>query len=131
LGPFSDDPNQSSHEKRPTRDPETGHRLLFIEVSDEKVVKNPLHLDLKPREGSGEEELARCSRTARPGCWAPVGTGAGHRLLVRADPEGTESSILRSEAEVNGKFQREHRDIESISGPLAVPAMTRCRGSRV
>ena len=36
---IEDDPNQPGHEECMIRDPETGHRLLFIEVPDEEIVK--------------------------------------------------------------------------------------------
>ena len=56
---LEDDPNEPGHEECMIRDPETGHLLLFIEVPDVKTVKNRLHLDLRPREGTRDEELAR------------------------------------------------------------------------
>jgi len=34
-------------------------RLLFIEVRDAKQVKNRVHLDLKPAEGTRDQELQR------------------------------------------------------------------------
>ena len=39
--------------------PDGTHRLLFIEVPEGKTVKNRLHLDLEPVEGSRDDELAR------------------------------------------------------------------------
>lgn len=33
------------------------HRLLFIEVPDAKQVKNRVHLDLNPAQGTREQEL--------------------------------------------------------------------------
>ena len=75
------------------------HRLLFIEVPEAKRVKNRVHLDLRPREGSRDDELARL-----------VGLGArvlddrrerdGTGWVVLADPEGDEFCLLRSTAEV-------------------------------
>ena len=53
------DPNEPGHEECMIRDPETGHLLLFIEVPDAKSAKNRIHLDLRPREGTRDEELAR------------------------------------------------------------------------
>src|SRR4051794_15998228 len=52
------DPNLPGHEECMIRDPETGHRLLFIEVPDAKVVKNRLHLDLRPRAATRDDEVA-------------------------------------------------------------------------
>ncbi len=83
------------------RDPETGHQVLFIEVPDEKVAKNRLHFDLRPREGSRDDELSRLLGHGATevldtrGKWGP-GTG----WMVLADPEGNEFCILRSEQEV-------------------------------
>jgi hypothetical protein len=51
------DPNLPGHEECMIRDPETDHRLLFIEVPDDKVGKNRLHLDLRPRSASRDAEL--------------------------------------------------------------------------
>jgi Glyoxalase-like domain len=94
------DPNEAGHEECMIRDPETGHQLLFIEVPDEKSVKNRIHLDLRPSTGTRDEELARLLVHGA----AQVadhrdehGTGTG--WVVLADPEGNEFCILRSEAE--------------------------------
>ena len=74
-------------------------RLLFIEVPDSKQVKNRLHLDLRPADGSRDDELERL-----------LGLGAtevddrrlpdGRGWVVLADPEGNEFCILRSVAEM-------------------------------
>ncbi|SDD57621.1 VOC family protein [Nocardioides lianchengensis] len=94
------DPNEPGHEECMIRDPETGHQLLFIEVPDEKVVKNRLHLDLAPREGTRDEELAvllEHGATVLADLRGKYGPGSGWVTL--ADPEGNEFCILRSEAE--------------------------------
>jgi hypothetical protein len=83
------------------RDPETGHQVLFIEVDDTKTVKNRVHFDLRPREGSRDEELARLvdhGATEVADHRGKYGPGTG--WVVLADPEGNEFCILRSEAEV-------------------------------
>src|SRR6187551_1008449 len=93
------DPNLPGHEECMIRDPETGHLLLFIEVPDVKSVKNRIHFDLRPREGTRDEELERLLAHGatqvgdRRGLYGP-GTG----WVVLADPEGNEFCILRSEA---------------------------------
>ena len=56
---LEDDPNEPGHEECLIRDPETGHLVLFIEVPETKSVKNRIHFDLMPREGTRDEELAR------------------------------------------------------------------------
>ncbi len=87
-------------------DPETGHRLLFIEVPDAAAAKqrggkNRVHLDLRPRARTRDQELeellAHGATTVADlrGAWGP-----GSGWVVLADPEGNEFCILRSEAEL-------------------------------
>ena len=95
-----DDPNEPGHEECMIIDPDTGHALLFIETPDSKSVKNRVHFDLRPREGTRDDELTRLLGLGATevadlrGNWGP-GTG----WVVLADPEGNEFCILRSEAE--------------------------------
>lgn len=97
------DPNLPGHQECLIRDPETGHRLLFIEVPDEKVVKNRLHLDLRPRTGIRDEEVARLLAHGATQVADRRGIdGPGSGWVVLADPEGNEFCILRSEAELAG-----------------------------
>jgi hypothetical protein len=94
------DPNEPGHEECMIRDPETGHLVLFIEVPDTKAVKNRMHFDLMPREGTRDEELTRLLEHGAVvvhdlrGEW-----GSGTGWVVLADPEGNEFCILRSAAE--------------------------------
>jgi hypothetical protein len=80
----------------------TGHHILFIEVPDEKHVKNRHHFDLRPRSGTRDEEVDRVLAAGATmvndlrGTWGP-GTG----WAVLADPEGNEFCILRTQAEVD------------------------------
>ncbi len=95
------DHNEPGHEECMIRDPETGHQLLFIEVPDEKSVKNRVHFDLRPRTGTRDEELARLlahGATEVADLRGKYGPGTG--WVVLADPEGNEFCILRSEAEI-------------------------------
>jgi hypothetical protein len=95
------DPNLPGHEECMIRDPETGHQLLFIEVPDEKLVKNRLHLDLRPRSARRDEELETLlahGATVVADHREVRGDGTGWVTL--ADPEGNEFCILRSEAEL-------------------------------
>jgi hypothetical protein len=95
------DPNLPGHEECMVVDPETGHRLLFIEVPDAKAVKNRLHLDLRPRAASRDEELVTLvehGATMVADLRGAHGPGTG--WVVLADPEGNEFCILRSEAEL-------------------------------
>ena len=96
-----DDPNEPGHEECMIQRPDGGHQLLFIEVPDDKQVKNRLHFDLRPVERTRDEEVE----------WAlSIGAtevddqrnhyGPGIGWMVLADPEGNEFCILRSEAEI-------------------------------
>jgi len=95
------DPNLPGHEECMIVDPEgVGPTLLFIEVPEHKSVKNRLHLDLRPREGTREEELGRLLAAGATQVADLRGIhGPGTGWVVLADPEGNEFCILRSEAE--------------------------------
>jgi hypothetical protein len=96
-----DDPNAPGHEECLIQRPDGTHRLLFIEVPDDKQVKNRLHFDLRPSERTRDEEvlwvldLGGTQVEDHRGKYGP-GTG----WVVLADPEGNEFCILRSEAEM-------------------------------
>ncbi|MBB3677545.1 VOC family protein [Modestobacter versicolor] len=93
-----DDPNEPGHEECLLLAPTGDQRLLFIEVPEAKTVKNRLHLDLVPAEGTRDEELARLLALAAQvvdDLRRPDGTG----WVVLADPEGNEFCLLRSDAE--------------------------------
>jgi predicted enzyme related to lactoylglutathione lyase len=98
-----DDPNEPGHEECMIFSPDGTIRLLFIEVPDAKQVKNRVHLDLMPVEGSRDQELERLlglgARTLDD-LRKPDGTG----WVLLADPEGNEFCILRSDAERDGRL---------------------------
>ncbi len=96
---LDDDPNLPGHEECMVRDPETGHRLLFIEVPEPKTVKNRLHLDLRPREGSRDQEVERLVGLGATVVADRGDTQSGLGWVVLADPEGDEFCVLRSEGE--------------------------------
>ena len=94
------DPNLPGHEECMIRDPDSGHRLLFIEVPEGKQVKNRIHLDLAPRSGTRDEEVARLHGIGAVEVADLRGKdGPGTGWVVLADPEGNEFCVLRSEAE--------------------------------
>src|SRR3712207_592450 len=94
------DPNEPGHEECMILDPETGHRLLFIEVPEDKTVKNRVHLDLAARAGTRDEELVRLLSLGAAEVEDLRGKdGPGTGWVVLADPEGNEFCIVRSPAE--------------------------------
>ena len=100
------DPNLPGHEECMIFPPAGGDvpaesrgRLLFIEVPEGKELKNRLHLDLRPVDGTREQETERLlglGATQLADHRRPDGSG----WFTLADPEGNEFCILRSDAEV-------------------------------
>ncbi|MCM4076460.1 VOC family protein [Paractinoplanes hotanensis] len=95
----ADDPNEPGHEECLIMSADGRHRLLFIEVPDVKQVKNRIHLDLRPAEGTRDEELGRLTGLGAT-VVSDLRNADGTGWVVLADPEGNEFCILRSEAEV-------------------------------
>ena len=96
-----DDPNLPGHEECMIFSADGRTKVLFIEVPEKKSVKNRIHFDLVPAEGTRNEELARLlahGATEVDDLRLPDGRG----WVVLADPEGNEFCILRSEAERAG-----------------------------
>jgi hypothetical protein len=94
-----DDPNLPGHEECPITSRDGRHHILFIQVPDAKQVKNRIHFDLRPVEGTRDQELARLIELgAKPidDLRRPDGTG----WMVLSDPEGNEFCILRGQAEL-------------------------------
>ena len=95
-----DDPNEPGHEECLIQDPLTGHQVLFIEVPDAKQARNRVHFDLRPREGTRDEELVRLLALGATEVEDHRGKyGPGSGWVVLADPEGNEFCILRSPTE--------------------------------
>ena len=92
------DPNEPGHEECMILDPESGHRLLFIEVPDAKSVKNRLHFDLAPTNATRDEEVERVLGLGA-GQLADLRRPDGTGWVVLTDPEGNEFCVLRSDAE--------------------------------
>jgi predicted enzyme related to lactoylglutathione lyase len=69
-----------------------GWRILFVEVHDERKVKNRLHLDLRP-----DDQEAEVSRLEGLGAKrVDIGQSPEVTWVVMADPEGNEFCILRA-----------------------------------
>ncbi|MFZ2228287.1 MAG: VOC family protein [Candidatus Nanopelagicaceae bacterium] len=68
--------------------------ILFIKTPDERVVKNRLHLDLRPDDQ--ESEVQRIERLG--GKRIEIGQSASQETtwVVMADPEGNEFCVLRA-----------------------------------
>jgi hypothetical protein len=69
-----------------------GCRILFVEVHDERKVKNRLHLDLRPDDQ--EAEVARLEELGAKRI--DIGQSPEVTWVVMADPEGNEFCILRA-----------------------------------
>lgn len=69
-----------------------GPNLLFLEVPEDKVVKNRLHIDLTP-----DDQQAEVDRLLALGA-RHVDIGQGEQTwVVLADPEGNEFCVLSAE----------------------------------
>ena len=92
------DPNEPGDEECMIIDPSGGQHVLFIEVPEDKQVKNRVHFDLVPTDRTRDEEIERVHALgAMPLDDRRAADGTG--WLVFADPEGNEFCILRSDAE--------------------------------
>jgi predicted enzyme related to lactoylglutathione lyase len=66
--------------------------ILFVKVSDDRVVKNRLHLDLRP-----EDQVAEVSRLEELGAHrVDVGQRPDSTWVVMADPDGNEFCVLKA-----------------------------------
>jgi Glyoxalase-like domain len=101
FGPVPGEPDEPGDEECMIVSPDGATRLLFIQVPEAKQVKNRVHLDLVPAEGTRDDELARLldlGSTVVDDRRQPDDTG----WVVLADPEDNEFCILRSAAERAG-----------------------------
>jgi hypothetical protein len=91
------DPNLAGHEECAIFAHDGGHSVLFIQVPEKKQVKNRIHFDLRPTEGTRDAELARLlalGATQVQDLRRPDGGG----WVTLADPEGNEFCILSTDA---------------------------------
>ena len=66
--------------------------ILFVKVSDDRMVKNRLHLDLRP-----EDQLAEVSRLEELGAHrVDIGQRSDSTWVVMADPDGNEFCVLKA-----------------------------------
>ena len=105
LGMHEDprDPNLPGHEECMIFSADGRTRLLFIEVPEGKTVKNRLHLDLRPVEGTREQEVDRLlglGATLVADHRRPDGSG----WVTLADPEGNEFCVIRGDGEVEDPY---------------------------
>lgn len=73
------------------RTPDTFPGLLFLLVPDDRVVKNRLHLDLRPDDQDAEVARLEALGATR----IDIGQGEAS-WVVLADPEGNEFCVLRT-----------------------------------
>ena len=92
------DPNEPGDEECMILDEASGHRLLFIEVPDEKRSKNRIHLDLVPTDRRRDAEIERVIAHGAHHV-ADLRKPDGSGWMVLADPEGNEFCILRRDDE--------------------------------
>jgi catechol 2,3-dioxygenase-like lactoylglutathione lyase family enzyme len=93
-----DDPNTPGDPEWLLIAPDRSINLLFVPVPEAKSVKNRLHLDLVPTDGTRDAEVLRLQgigATLVDDRRRPDGTG----WAVLADPEGNEFCVERSAAE--------------------------------
>jgi catechol 2,3-dioxygenase-like lactoylglutathione lyase family enzyme len=92
------DPNEPGHEECMIIDPSGEQKVLFIEVPEDKRVKNRVHFDLVPTDRTRDEEIERV-RALGAVPFDDLRQADGTGWLVLTDPEGNEFCILRSDAE--------------------------------
>ncbi|WP_114559507.1 VOC family protein [Desertihabitans aurantiacus] len=98
-----DDPNAPGHEECMILDPDSGHRLLFIEVPDAELPAKRIHLDVRPRERILDEEVRWLLEQGATGVADHRDIhGPGTGWVTLADPEGNQFCVLRSPAELDG-----------------------------
>ena len=94
-----DDPNLPGHEECMIFSPDGRQRVLFIEVPEDKEIKNRVHFDLRPLDLSRDEEIERVlalGATEFEDHRRPDGSG----WMTLKDPEGNEFCILRGDLEI-------------------------------
>lgn len=101
YGEAPDNPNLPADPESLLIAPDGSAALLFLPVPEPKTVKNRVHLDLVPTDGTRDEEVERLlgiGATLVADRRTPDGAG----FVVLADPEGNEFCVERSDAEREG-----------------------------
>jgi Glyoxalase-like domain len=88
-----DDPNEPGHEECLIMSPDRNQLVLFITVPDAKLVKNRVHLDLRPVDRTREQEVDRVLALGAS-YLADYRRPDGSGWITVADPEGNEFCIL-------------------------------------
>ncbi|MFD7865118.1 VOC family protein [Streptomyces sp. NPDC057682] len=68
--------------------------LMFVQVPENKTVKNRLHLDVSPIDATTDAEVARL--LVLGATKIDVGQGPARSWTVMADPEGNEFDVVRT-----------------------------------
>lgn len=90
------DPNEPGHPECMILHPETGHRVLFIEVPDPTPGKNKVHFDLQPTDRSQQDEVDRViAHGAELVADLRGKYGPGTGWVTLTDPDGNLFCILR------------------------------------
>jgi catechol 2,3-dioxygenase-like lactoylglutathione lyase family enzyme len=93
-----DNPNADGDPEGYLRSTTGGPGLLFIPVPEGKTVKNRVHLDVAPDDGTRDEEVERLLALGAV-LYADHRREDGTGFVVLQDPEGNELCVERSAAE--------------------------------
>lgn len=97
------DPNEPGDEECMIIDPDTSHRLLFIEVPDADLPAKRIHFDVRPRNRSRDDEVDHLLAHGATLVADHRGIrGPGSGWVTLSDAEGNQFCVLRSPAELDG-----------------------------
>ena len=96
-----DDPNEPGHQECLIMSRDRSQLLLFITVPGSKMVKNRVHLDLRPADRTREQETERILALGASQL-ADHRRSDGSGWITLGDPEGNEFCILSREAVGSG-----------------------------
>ena len=92
------DPNEPDHTHCWIGPGDGSPGLLFINVPESKTLKNRMHLDVQPIDGTRDEEVERLLGLGAT-IFADHRQPDGRGFVVMSDPEGNEFCVERSAAE--------------------------------